>query len=119
MVTLFERNDRIGGLLRYGVPDFKLDKRVVQRRVDILEAEGIEMRTGVEVGRDVSADELREQYDAIVISTGSTDPARPARHRPRARRSALRDGVPRAAQPLCGGRRAGRQADQRGRASTS
>jgi glutamate synthase (NADPH/NADH) small chain len=73
-VTLFERNDRIGGLLRYGVPDFKLDKGVVQRRVDILEAEGIEMRTGVEVGRDISADELREQFDAIVICTGSTVP---------------------------------------------
>jgi glutamate synthase (NADPH/NADH) small chain len=73
-VTLFERNDRIGGLLRYGVPDFKLDKGVVQRRVDILEAEGIEMRTGVEVGRDITGDELREQYDAIVICTGSTIP---------------------------------------------
>src|SRR3954466_1285204 len=55
-VTLFERGDRIGGLLRYGVPDFKLDKGVVQRRVDILEAEGIEMRTGVNVGEDVTAD---------------------------------------------------------------
>ncbi|MEA2367871.1 MAG: glutamate synthase small chain [Thermoleophilaceae bacterium] len=73
-VTLFERNDRIGGLLRYGVPDFKLDKGVVQRRVDILEAEGIEMRTGVNVGVDVTGDELREQFDAIVISTGSTVP---------------------------------------------
>jgi glutamate synthase (NADPH/NADH) small chain len=73
-VTLFERNDRIGGLLRYGVPDFKLDKRVVQRRVDLMEAEGIEMRTGVDVGRDISADELREQFDAIVITTGSTIP---------------------------------------------
>ncbi|MEA2429273.1 MAG: glutamate synthase small chain, partial [Thermoleophilaceae bacterium] len=73
-VTLFERNDRIGGLLRYGVPDFKLDKGVVQRRVDLLEAEGIEMRTGVDVGRDITGDELREQFDAIVISTGSTVP---------------------------------------------
>jgi glutamate synthase (NADPH/NADH) small chain len=73
-VTLFERNDRIGGLLRYGVPDFKLDKGVVQRRVDILEAEGIEMRTGVEVGIDVTGDELREQFDAVVIATGSTVP---------------------------------------------
>jgi glutamate synthase (NADPH/NADH) small chain len=73
-VTLFERNDRIGGLLRYGVPDFKLDKGVVQRRVDLLEAEGIELRTGVEVGRDISGDDLREQFDAIVICTGSTVP---------------------------------------------
>src|SRR5688500_2967059 len=73
-VTLFERNDQIGGLLRYGVPDFKLDKGVVQRRVDILEQEGIEMRTGVNVGVDITADELREQYDAVVISIGSTIP---------------------------------------------
>jgi glutamate synthase (NADPH) small chain len=73
-VTLFERNDRIGGLLRYGVPDFKLDKGVVQRRVDILEAEGIEMRTGVDVGVDVTGDQLREQFDAIVVATGSTVP---------------------------------------------
>jgi glutamate synthase (NADPH/NADH) small chain len=73
-VTLFERNDRIGGLLRYGVPDFKLDKGVVQRRVDLLEAEGVEMRTGVEVGRDITGDELRERYDAIVVCTGSTIP---------------------------------------------
>ena len=73
-VTLFERNDRIGGLLRYGVPDFKLDKGVVQRRVDILEQEGIEMRTGVNVGVDITADELREQYDAVVITIGSTIP---------------------------------------------
>jgi glutamate synthase (NADPH/NADH) small chain len=73
-VTLFERNDRIGGLLRYGVPDFKLDKGVVQRRVDILEQEGIEMRTGVDVGVDITAAELREQFDAVVISIGSTIP---------------------------------------------
>jgi len=73
-VTVFERSDRVGGLLRYGVPDFKLDKRVVQRRVDILEAEGIEFRTGAEIGRDMDARELREQVDAIVIATGSTVP---------------------------------------------
>jgi glutamate synthase (NADPH/NADH) small chain len=73
-VTLFERNDRIGGLLRYGVPDFKLDKRVVQRRVDLMEAEGIEMRTGVNVGVDITGDELREQFDAVVVCTGSTIP---------------------------------------------
>jgi glutamate synthase (NADPH/NADH) small chain len=73
-VTLFERNDRIGGLLRFGVPDFKLDKGVVQRRVDILEQEGIEMRTGVDVGVDITADELREQFDAVVLTIGSTIP---------------------------------------------
>jgi glutamate synthase (NADPH) small chain len=73
-VTVFERSDRLGGLLRYGVPDFKLDKGVVQRRVDILEAEGIEFRTGVEVGTDIDARELREGFDAVVIATGSTVP---------------------------------------------
>jgi len=73
-VTVFERNDRIGGLLRYGVPDFKLDKGVVQRRVDILAEEGIDFRTGVDVGSDISGDELRERFDAIVIATGSTVP---------------------------------------------
>ena len=111
-VTLFERNDRIGGLLRYGVPDFKLDKRVVQRRVDLMEAEGIEMRTGVDVGVDITGDELREQFDADRDLHRLDDPARPARAGPRARRRALRDGVPRAAQPLRGGRRAGRAADR-------
>jgi glutamate synthase (NADPH) small chain len=73
-VTLFERNTHIGGLLRFGVPDFKLDKGVVQRRVDILEQEGIEMRAGVNVGVDVTADELREQFDAVVLTIGSTIP---------------------------------------------
>jgi glutamate synthase (NADPH) small chain len=73
-VTLFERNDRIGGLCRYGVPDFKLEKWIVQRRVDIMEAEGVQIRTGVDVGVDITADELREQFDAVVIATGSTIP---------------------------------------------
>ncbi|MFL5824987.1 MAG: glutamate synthase subunit beta [Thermoleophilaceae bacterium] len=73
-VSLYERNDRIGGLLRYGVPDFKLDKSVVQRRVDLLEAEGVELVTGVDVGTDISAQELRERHEAIVITTGSTVP---------------------------------------------
>src|ERR671927_240129 len=73
-VKLIERNDRIGGLCRYGVPDFKLDKRVVQRRVDLMEAEGIEMRTGVNVGVDITGDELRSEFDAVVVCTGSTIP---------------------------------------------
>ncbi len=73
-VTLYERNDRIGGLLRYGVPDFKLDKGVVQRRVDLLAAEGVDFRTGVDVGRDITGEELRERFDAVVLATGSTVP---------------------------------------------
>jgi glutamate synthase (NADPH) small chain len=73
-VTVYERQDRIGGLLRYGVPDFKLDKRVVQRRVDVMAEEGILFETGVEVGRDIDARELRERFEAVVIATGSTVP---------------------------------------------
>ena len=73
-VTLFERSDRIGGLLRYGVPDFKLEKHYVQRRADLMEAEGVEIRTGVNVGVDITADELRARYDAVVIAIGSTVP---------------------------------------------
>jgi glutamate synthase (NADPH/NADH) small chain len=73
-VTLFERNDRIGGLLRYGIPDFKLDKQIVDRRLELMSAEGIEFRTGVNVGVDISGDELMEQFDSVVLSTGSTIP---------------------------------------------
>jgi glutamate synthase (NADPH/NADH) small chain len=73
-VTLFERNDKIGGLLRYGIPDFKLEKWVIDRRVDLMAAEGVKMRPGVNVGVDVTADELTEQFDAVVLSIGSTIP---------------------------------------------
>ena len=73
-VTLFERNTHIGGLLRFGVPDFKLDKGIVQRRVDLMAEEGVIFRTGVDVGVDITADELREQFDAVVLSIGSTIP---------------------------------------------
>jgi glutamate synthase (NADPH/NADH) small chain len=73
-VTVYERADRIGGLLMYGIPNMKLDKAVVQRRVDILAAEGIEFKTGIEVGKDIPADELRKKYDAIVLTTGATKP---------------------------------------------
>jgi glutamate synthase (NADPH/NADH) small chain len=73
-VTLFERDESIGGLVRFGVPDFKIEKSVVQRRVDQLEAEGVELRCGVEVGRDVTVQELRGGYDAVVLATGSRVP---------------------------------------------
>jgi glutamate synthase (NADPH/NADH) small chain len=73
-VTLFERDEAIGGLVRFGVPDFKIEKRVVERRVQQLVAEGVEIRCGVDVGRDISAQELRAGYDAIVIATGSRVP---------------------------------------------
>jgi glutamate synthase (NADPH) small chain len=74
-VTVFERADRIGGLLMYGIPNMKLDKeQVVQRRVDLLAAEGIQFVTGKEIGKDIPADQLRAQFDAIVLCTGATVP---------------------------------------------
>lgn len=73
-ITVFERNDRIGGLLQYGIPTMKLSKAVVQRRVDLLAAEGIIFKTNVNVGKDISAKELSEEYDAVVLCTGATWP---------------------------------------------
>jgi glutamate synthase (NADPH/NADH) small chain len=73
-VVLFERDEAIGGLVRFGVPDFKIEKTVVQRRVEQLIAEGVELRCGVEVGRDVGVDELRSDFDAVVLATGSRVP---------------------------------------------
>ncbi len=73
-VTLFERDESIGGLVRFGVPDFKIEKTVVQRRVEQLAAEGVELRCGVDVGRDVSVEELRGRFDAVVLATGSRVP---------------------------------------------
>ena len=73
-VTLFERDEAAGGLVRFGVPDFKIEKRIVQRRVQQLIDEGVELRCGVDVGTDVQVSELRERFDAIVIATGSRVP---------------------------------------------
>ncbi|HEX8158282.1 MAG TPA: glutamate synthase subunit beta [Solirubrobacteraceae bacterium] len=73
-VTLFERDEAAGGLVRFGVPDFKIEKHVVQRRVEQLIAEGVDVRCGVDVGVDVSADELRDTFDAVVLTTGSRTP---------------------------------------------
>jgi glutamate synthase (NADPH/NADH) small chain len=73
-VTLFERDESIGGLVRFGVPDFKIEKTVVQRRVQQMVDEGVELRCGVDVGRDVSVEELRGGFDAVVLATGSRVP---------------------------------------------
>jgi glutamate synthase (NADPH/NADH) small chain len=73
-VTVFERDARVGGLLRYGVPDFKLSKSVIDRRAKILKEEGIIFKTNVNVGKDYSINELREQFDAVCITTGATHP---------------------------------------------
>ncbi len=74
LVTVFERADRIGGLLMYGIPNMKLDKRLVQRRVDLLAAEGVKFVTGCEVGKDLPAEKLRRDYHAIVLCGGATRP---------------------------------------------
>jgi glutamate synthase (NADPH/NADH) small chain len=73
-VTVFERADRIGGLLMYGIPNMKLDKRIVQRRVDLLKAEGIAFVTNCEVGKDYPVDKLRKLFDAIILCGGATKP---------------------------------------------
>jgi glutamate synthase (NADPH/NADH) small chain len=73
-VAVYERDDAIGGLLRYGVPDFKLEKVHIDRRLAQMEAEGTRFRPGVEVGRDVTWPQLQARYDAIVIATGATVP---------------------------------------------
>ena len=73
-VTVFEREDRPGGLLMYGIPNMKLDKSVVLRRVNLMEKEGVEFRTCCCVGKDISADELVNEYDAIVLCCGASQP---------------------------------------------
>jgi glutamate synthase (NADPH/NADH) small chain len=73
-VTLFEKNRKIGGLLRYGIPDFKLDKAVIDRRLDQMAAEGIAFETGVVVGEDLSIRYLREKFDAILFTMGAGKP---------------------------------------------
>ncbi len=73
-VTVFERDEAAGGLVRFGVPEFKIEKALVERRVQQLVAEGVEFRFGVNVGVDVDASELREQFDAVVLATGARVP---------------------------------------------
>ncbi|WMN07951.1 glutamate synthase subunit beta [Marivirga arenosa] len=73
-VTVFERESRIGGLLRYGIPDFKLEKRFVERRISIMDEEGIRFKVNAEVGKNINPDMLKDDFDAIVICTGSTVP---------------------------------------------
>ena len=74
LVTVFERSDRAGGLLMYGIPNMKLDKRVVQRRLDLMAAEGINFITNTEVGKDIPAEKLLKEFDAAVLCAGATKP---------------------------------------------
>ncbi len=73
-VTVFEKDEAPGGLLRFGIPDFKLNKRVIDRRIDLLEQEGIEFKFSTVVGIDITADSLKENYDAVCIATGADCP---------------------------------------------
>jgi glutamate synthase (NADPH) small chain len=73
-VVVLERDEGLGGLLRFGVPDAKLEKWMIDRRTQVIEAEGVEFRCGVDVGRDVTADQLRAEFDAVVVATGSRVP---------------------------------------------
>ncbi len=117
-VVVLERADRIGGLLRYGIPEFKMEKRHLDRRLAQMEAEGTEFRTNAAVGDDVDIEVLLASYDAIVLACGATAwrdlpiPGRElTRHPPG-------DGVPAAGQPGAAGRPR-RVADRRPTASTS
>ncbi|GAA4084999.1 glutamate synthase subunit beta [Mucilaginibacter panaciglaebae] len=73
-VTVFERDDKIGGLLRYGIPDFKLEKWVIDRRLEVMAKDGVVFKTNTEVGKDIAADELVRNHDAVVLTGGSTIP---------------------------------------------
>ena len=71
---MFEKDDRPGGLLMYGIPNMKLDKQVVFRRVELMKKEGVEFRCGVEIGKDISAEELKTEFDAVVLCCGAGKP---------------------------------------------
>lgn len=73
-VTVYEKNEAIGGLLRFGIPDFKLNKSVIDRRLELMKEEGVEFVTGVEVGKDMPTDRLLEDYDAVCVAIGSGEP---------------------------------------------
>ena len=107
--VVFEKDDRIGGLLRYGIPDFKLEKRIIDRRLEQMSREGVRFQSGVEVGRDITAAELRSQFDAVCLCMGagqarplSVTGAEPPRRAPG-------HGLPQPAEPPRGRRRPARR----------
>ena len=73
-VTVYEKNDRVGGLLRYGIPDFKLNKSLIDRRISQMLAEGVEFKTSTNIGVDIAASQLVDEFDAVVLTGGSEDP---------------------------------------------
>ncbi|WP_435136811.1 glutamate synthase subunit beta [Formosa sp. A9] len=72
LVTLFERDDKVGGLLRYGIPDFKLEKQIIDRRIEVLKEEGVTFKTNAHVGVNVDAEKLKAEFDAVVLCGGAT-----------------------------------------------
>ncbi|MGN1432792.1 MAG: glutamate synthase subunit beta [Ruminococcus sp.] len=73
-VTVFERSDRIGGLLMYGIPNMKLEKHVIDRKVEVMKAEGVEFRTNVNVGKDVKANQILKEYNRVILACGASNP---------------------------------------------
>ncbi|MFD3155996.1 glutamate synthase subunit beta [Haloimpatiens sp. FM7330] len=73
-VTVFEKSERVGGLLRYGIPDFKLEKNIIDRRIAVMEAEGVIFKTDIEVGKDISVKKILDDFDAVVLCCGSSIP---------------------------------------------
>ena len=74
LVTVFERNDRVGGLLRYGIPNMKLDKGIIDRRIRLMEEEGVVFRTNTDVGKDIKAGELLKEFDRVILACGASNP---------------------------------------------
>ena len=73
-VTVYERNDRVGGLLRYGIPNMKLEKQIIDRKIAVMEEEGITFKTNVDVGKDIKPKELLAEYDAVILACGASNP---------------------------------------------
>ena len=73
-VTVFERADRVGGLLMYGIPNMKLEKHIIDRKINIMKEEGVEFVTGKDIGKDIKADKILKEYDRVILACGATNP---------------------------------------------
>lgn len=93
-VTVYERSDRAGGLLRYGIPNMKLEKSVIDRRICLMEEEGVKFVINTNVGKDIKAEELLKQYDRVVLACGASKPERYQSAGKRSKRNLLCGGFP-------------------------